>query len=110
MASQPAFDDTVTDLFGTAAPIPVEVRNGSGEPGIGETVGAAIVPQGFRVILSGNAESFDVRRTEIIANGPDEQTDAQAVRDALGTGVVRVSQVPSGIADVTIVIGEDLST
>jgi hypothetical protein len=72
-------------------------------------VGAAIVPEGFRIVLSGNAETFDVLRTEIIANGPDAEADAQRIRGALGVGAVRVSQVPSGIADVTVIIGADLT-
>jgi hypothetical protein len=105
---QPRFDRLVGELFGTPVPVPVEVRNGSGEPGAGELVGAAIVPIGYRIILSGNAETFDVRRTEIIANGVDHQPEAQAIRDAIGTGTVRVSQVPSGIADVTVITGSDL--
>ena len=107
--AQPRFDTAVGESFGTEVPVPVEVRNGSGEPGAGGGVGEAIVPLGFRVVLSGNAESFDVRRTEIVANGVDHQPEAQVIRDALGVGTVRVSQVPSGIADVTIVIGTDLS-
>jgi hypothetical protein len=107
--SQPTFDETVQELFGTEPPVPVEVLNGTGTPGIGSTVGAAIVPEGFRIVLSGNAETFDVLRTEIIANGPDAEADAQRIRGALGVGAVRVSQVPSGIADVTVIIGADLT-
>jgi len=107
--AQPRLDDDVATAFGTEAPVPVEVRNGSGVPGAGGAVGEAIVPIGYRVVLSGNAETFDVQRTEIVANGVDHQPEAQAIRDALGVGTVRVSQVPSGIADVTIVIGADLS-
>lgn len=107
--AQPRFDRTVGQLFGTETPVPVEVLNGSGEPGQGSDVGFAIVPLGYRVILSGNAPDFDVRRTEVVANGVEAQPDAQAVRDALGTGSVRVSQVASGIADVTVVTGADLS-
>jgi hypothetical protein len=107
--AQPRFDRTVGQLFGTETPVAVEVLNGSGEPGQGSDVGFAIVPLGYRVILSGNAPDFDVRRTEVVANGVEAQPDAQAIRDALGTGSVRVSQVASGIADVTVVTGADLS-
>lgn len=106
---QPQFDRTVAELFGTPEPVPVEVRNGSGEPGAGGLVGEAIVRLGFRIVLSGNAESFDVQRTEITANGPEHQAGARSIRDALGTGSVVVSQVPSGVADVTVIIGSDLS-
>ena len=40
--AQPRFDTAVGESFGTEVPVPVEVRNGSGEPGAGGGVGEAI--------------------------------------------------------------------
>jgi hypothetical protein len=87
--------------------IPVIVVNGSGEPGVGESVAAKIVPAGFRVVLSQNAEDFDRETTAVIASGDDHLEAAQRIREALGVGELQVTRVPSGLADVTIVVGKD---
>ena len=102
-----AFDQQMAQAFGTPIPIPAIVQNGNGEPGVGESVATALIPAGFRVALSQNAQSFDVEATDIFANGTDNEAKAKAARRALGVGRVRVSQVPSGIGDITIVVGKD---
>jgi hypothetical protein len=106
---QPELDDLVGSLFGTAAPIPALVQNGSGTPGIGEDVATLIIPEGFRIVLSTNAESFDHELTEVVALGAEHRRDARRVHGLLGVGVVHVTQVPSGLADVTIVVGKDFA-
>jgi len=105
--SQPAFDQLVGRLFGTPAPVRTLVLNGNGKPGIGEAVARAILPEGFRVVLSENAESFNHPKTTVTATGNAFVDDARRARNALGVGVVQVTRVPSGLADVTIVVGED---
>jgi hypothetical protein len=107
IALQPDFDRLAQTMFGIAPPIPTVVQNGSGQPGIGEAVAERLVPAGFRIVLSGNAETFDHAVTEIAATGAEHARDARVARRALGVGVVRVSPVPSGLADVTIVVGRD---
>jgi len=105
--AQPDFDELVGRLFGTPIPVRAFVQNGSGIPGIGEAVARDLLPQGFRIVLTGNAESFNHDTTLITAIGADHLDDANRARSALGVGTVRVSQVPSGLADVTIVVGRD---
>jgi hypothetical protein len=90
-------------------PVDVLVQNGIGDPGIGSDVAARIVPRGFRIVFSSNADSFDVRTTQIVAVGDQHVGDANSVRRALGVGEVGVTQVPSGLADITIVIGKDFT-
>jgi hypothetical protein len=107
VALQPDFDRLAQDMFGIAPPIPTVVQNGSGEPGIGEAAAEHLVPAGFRIVLSGNAQSFDHAVTQITATGTANAHAARRARQALGVGVVRVSPVPSGLADVTIVLGRD---
>ena len=109
VAAQPALDDTVTEAFGTEAPISAIVQNGNGAPGVGEEVGRRIIPAGFRVVLSQNAATFDLPTTDVIANGDENLGAARAARKALGVGKVGVSQVPSGIGDITIVVGKDFT-
>jgi len=105
--AQPDLDDLVKRLFGTPTPVRAFVQNGNGNPGIGEAVARHLLPQGFRIVLTGNAESFTHDTTIITAIGADHLDDANRAKNALGVGTVRVSQVPSGLADVTIVVGRD---
>jgi hypothetical protein len=109
VAAQPALDDAVTEAFGTEAPIPAIVQNGNGAPGVGEEVGRRIIPAGFRIVISQNAATFGLPATDVIANGDENLLDARAARKALGVGRVGVSQVPSGIGDITIVVGKDFT-
>ncbi|MGZ8631181.1 MAG: LCP family protein [Actinomycetota bacterium] len=102
-------DQQLSEALGTTPPVPAIVQNGSGEPGVGEAVGVHIIPAGFRVTLSQNAQSFDVATTDIFANGVDHEGDARSAKAALGVGRVRVSQVPSGIGDITVVVGKDFT-
>ena len=110
VAEQPAFDELVHERFGTPAPVPALVQNGNGTPGIGDSVASKIVPAGFRIVVSNNADSFAHATTEVIASGADHEQDAARARAALGVGSVEVSQVPSGLADVTIIVGKDFRT
>jgi len=105
--AQPDLDQRMTALFGTTPPARAEVQNGNGEPGIGASVGALLIPAGFRIVLSTNADTFDHQTTQIISDGPENAQAAQEAKDALGVGKVIVSQIPSGAADVTVIVGHD---
>jgi hypothetical protein len=103
-------DALMVSRFGTpGAPVPVLVQNGAGPPGLGADVAALIVPKGFRIVLSQNADDFDHRTTEVVASGESHVVDADRAQKALGVGVLGVTEVPSGLADVTIVIGKDFT-
>lgn len=90
--------------------VPVTVLNGSGAPGVGESVARRIVPEGYRVVVSENASTFDNEQTLIVVAIESERQLAEHVRDLLGVGEVVVSGPPSGIAQVTIVVGKDFGT
>jgi hypothetical protein len=107
VASLADLDTLMSRSFGTKPPTPVIVQNGSGFAGVGETVADLLVPAGFRVVVSENATTFNHPHTTIIANGSDKVGEAKGVRHALGVGRVRLSRVPSGVGDVTIVVGKD---
>jgi hypothetical protein len=101
-------DELMAKDFGVVRlPVPVLVQNGVGDPGLAADVANLLVPRGFRIVLSGNASTFDHRETQVVASGDDHVADAQRARRALGVGVLAATQVPSGVADVTIVIGKD---
>jgi hypothetical protein len=106
---QPDLDRQVAKLFGFRSPVPVIVENGAGAPGLGQDVAAVLLPLGFRVVLSQNADLFGYERTRVVANSNGAIADARRIREALGVGRVGVSQVPSGIGDITIIVGEDFT-
>ncbi len=105
-----ALDQLMADRFGVKrTPVPVIEQNASGVAGVGEAVGRLIIPRGFRVTLSQNAESFDKEVTQIVALGEAHLRDARRLRAALGVGRIAVSQVASGIGDVQIIVGKDFT-
>ena len=106
---QPAFDDLVRELFGGRPATPIVVQNGNGRPTVGEAVAGLLLPGGFRIVVSQNAETFRHRQTEIAATAAEFADEAERVRELLGVGSVVVSQVPSGLADITIVVGRDFT-
>ena len=83
------------------------VLNGNGEPGVGEEVARLLVPEGFRLVANGNAETFNLKRTQILASSEDYLDEARLARRLLGTGEVFVGGPPSGVGDVTVVVGDD---
>jgi hypothetical protein len=87
----------------------VQILNGNGIPGIGQDVAELLVGEGFRVILSGNAQRLDHKKTLIITYDPSEDGMAAADRakELLGVGEVQVSAQEQGIVDLTIVVGKD---
>jgi hypothetical protein len=107
IAAQPDMDELMTQVFGVPTPMRAEVRNGNGEPGVGQSVGTQLIPAGFRIVLSENADTFDHQITQIIAAGTENEPAAEEASNALGIGKVIVSQVPSGLADVTVIVGHD---
>jgi hypothetical protein len=87
----------------------VVVLNGNGQPGLGAEVSTLLAPAGFRVVSSQNLEKFDTQETQVIAATSELLPQAEEVRRLLGLGKVYVGPQPTGIADITIVMGKDYS-
>jgi LytR cell envelope-related transcriptional attenuator len=75
------------------------------DPGIGAEVARILVPEGFRVVESGNVKSFDMPQTFMIASSDRALPRARKARLLLGVG--NLGEHPTGLGDVTIVISED---
>jgi polyisoprenyl-teichoic acid--peptidoglycan teichoic acid transferase len=88
----------------------LQVLNGVGTPGVGQAVAELLQPGGYRVLLTGNADSFDHEDTRIVIyDDAEEQVDvARDIRDRLGVGSIERSGMPQSVVDVTIIVGEDL--
>ncbi|HWO71708.1 MAG TPA: LytR C-terminal domain-containing protein, partial [Actinomycetota bacterium] len=105
-----AVDALAARLFGApdGGRVRVAVWNGSGTPGVGRLVAERLIPAGFRIVLSENADAFGHRETVITAVGREHRADAERARELLGVGKVEVQRVSSGFSDLGIVVGEDL--
>jgi len=99
----PAFGTSLGTL------VRVVVVNGSGAPGLGTLINDKLAPGGFVVVASQNATHFNARHTQIVATGNAFVDAARRAQALLGIGAVEVSNEPSQLADVTIVVGKDFS-
>ncbi len=89
----------------------VEVLNGNGEILATRSVVQAVVAAGFHVVKTDNADNFDFAETVVIAQG---RANRDAAEDAAGILGVRMVQLelaaPSGVVDVSIIVGQDIAT
>ena len=89
----------------------VEILNGNGLVGTTAPIARVLIESGFRVVFTDNADQQDYALSRFIAQGPDHQQAAVAVQRLLGSGEVVLEQrQPSGVVDLTIIVGSDLAT
>jgi hypothetical protein len=100
----------VRTRFGAAGSglVRVVVLNGNGRAGYGGKLGTLLAPAGFRVVAAQNASSFGHKETQVIASDDRFLPEADRVLALIGTGKVYVGAQPTGIADITIVVGKDM--
>jgi LytR cell envelope-related transcriptional attenuator len=89
--------------------IRVVVLNGNGRPAIGSEISTLLAPHGYRVVSSQNLEPFDTDETKVVAATAKFLGAAAEVRGLMSAGKVYVGPQPTGIADITIVVGKDYS-
>ncbi|MFL5766555.1 MAG: LCP family protein [Actinomycetota bacterium] len=109
IADQEGITKLMSSAFGvdTAPVARVSVLNGSGVPGVGEDVAKVMVPAGYRVVSSQNAQKFGHPTTQVIAQGEEARAAAEQLHSLLGVGRVIVVAQRSGFADITLLVGED---
>lgn len=109
-------DPLVASRLGTSVPTAraeagrdLQILNGNGVPGIGQRVAEKLVPAGFRVVHTRNADRFDHETTKIIIfdDSAEQLAIAEEIRDLLGLGTIERTRVPQSVADVTVVVGLD---
>jgi len=87
----------------------VEVLNGNGRIGTTGPIAALLVDKGYRIVKTDNADRDDYAETRVIAQGREQQQNAIDVQRILGSGEVLVEvRQPSGIVDLTIIVGRDI--
>lgn len=97
------------DPGSAGAGVRLEVLNGNGRVGVGAEVAALLVPLGYVIPITGNADSFDVAETVVTVREDDPALLAAAreVVATLGVGRVAISGLPSTTVDITLVVGAD---
>jgi hypothetical protein len=87
----------------------VEILNGNGRILTTRTVATTLIRAGFRVVNTDNADSFDYEESLVVAQGREHQADAERVLSILGRGSLLLElRAPSGVVDVSIIVGQDL--
>jgi hypothetical protein len=86
----------------------VVVINGSGRPGVADALALRLSPLGYQIVAAQNDSKRD-EWTQVLAAGQRFVVDAERVRSLIASGTVYVDAQPTGLADVTIVVGKDLS-
>lgn len=88
----------------------VEILNGNGQVGTTGPIAHVLVEAGYRVVFTDNADRQDYSISRMIAQGSEHQEAAVAVQRLLGSGEVYLEQrQPSGVVDLTIIVGSDLA-
>lgn len=82
----------------------VRVENGSGRPGAASTLADYLRLRGFNVISTGNAKTFDRKRTSI--TGPDYKVIGEVVK-VLPMHDPQVAVGPVDDGDIDIIVGQD---
>ena len=85
----------------------VVLLNGTGRKDIGGPVSSLIAPEGFQVVAIQEASRRIIASTEVVASDDSFLPQAQQVQQLLKVGTVYVGTQPTGIADITIVMGKD---
>jgi anionic cell wall polymer biosynthesis LytR-Cps2A-Psr (LCP) family protein len=109
-----AVDAMITRIFysekSTASQnLRVRVLNGAGEPGVGSEVANKLIDEGYRVVDTKNADSFDYAETQLIVYSTNSQKLAMVtkIKNMLGVGKIVSNNLPQDVADLTVIIGKD---
>ncbi len=83
----------------------LQVLDGTGTPGAALAAAETLVAAGAEVATIGNADRFDVEETRLVYHRAEDLERVEAMRDALGGGVVALVAEEEPAVDVTVIIG-----
>jgi hypothetical protein len=87
--------------------IRVVVLSENGRPDMGAAISTILAPHGYRVVAAQDDAYHDEPLTQVVASNESFLPQAQQVMALLKAGNVYVGAQPTGIADITIVVGKD---
>jgi len=101
--------ETFGEVPNAGEEIRVQILNGNGDRGSAQGIAERLVGEGYKVVLSGNANRLDYESTQIVIyeSTPEAQAAGERAAELLGVGNLQVSVNQQGIVDVTIVVGKD---
>ncbi|HLE38735.1 MAG TPA: LytR C-terminal domain-containing protein [Acidimicrobiia bacterium] len=89
----------------------IEILNGNGRIGSTRLVADILIRNGYWLIRTDNADTFDHTDTLVIAQGEASEATAREIVELLGHGLLYLEvRAPSGIIDVSIIVGTDVPT
>jgi len=87
----------------------LEILNGNGRIGTTADIAALLIPAGFRVVRTDNADKFDYQETLVVAQGNHAEAWAREIVELLGRGLLFLEvRAPSGVVDISIIVGLDI--
>jgi len=87
----------------------VEILNGNGRLGTTRSVANVLIDQGYHVVRTDNAESFEFETTVVVAQGRENADAARRAVTVLGVGDLQLElRAPSGVVDLSIIVGQDI--
>jgi hypothetical protein len=87
----------------------VELLNGNGRVGTTRSVANVLIDQGYHVVRTDNAESFTFETTVVVAQGRENADPARRAVTLLGVGDLQLElRAPSGVVDLSIIVGQDI--
>ncbi len=87
----------------------LEVLNGNGRIGTTAGISAILIRNGFHLVRTDNADDFDYQDTLVVAQGSHAEAWAREVVELLGRGLLFLEvRAPSGVVDVSIIVGHDI--
>lgn len=85
----------------------VGLLNGNGGVGVTEDVAKILIPEGYRVVFTENADNFDYNETQIVFNRTPFEENARDVQRRLGVGKLTLNRSPQDVADIIVIVGKD---
>lgn len=83
------------------------ILNGNGGVGVTEEVAKILIPEGYRVVFTENADNFDYPETQVVFNRTPFEGTARDVQRRLGTGKLIFNRSPQDVADIIVIVGKD---
>lgn len=93
--------------FSESDRVRVGILNGNGGVGVTEEVAKILIPEGYRVVFTENADNFDYNETQIVFNRTPFEGNARDVQRRLGVGKLILNRSPQDVADIIVIVGKD---
>lgn len=93
--------------FSDSERVRLGILNGNGGVGVTEEVAKILIPEGYRVVFTENADNFDYSETQIVFNRTPFEENARDVQRRLGVGKLILNRSPQDVADIIVIVGKD---